>query len=243
MSISDKKQLVKLISYMATFDGGLYVRSPKDRPNNRVNAQFIMNMRKENLDYVEWVADTVRNLTGVIVEDRPDYNTDGYNRSPQVRLYSRRHPELTRIRNRIYTPDNKKVIDPHMLKMMDAEALAIIFMADGGSSLDIRWKRPYAEISLNTKGFSYHDNMALSKAIYDKLDIRTSINRHRNYYYLRVKSKDIRKFVDTVEPYVLPSFRYKLERLAPALQGDDIVCTSQKCEESGGNDPAPVKQE
>lgn len=238
MSITDKKQLVKLLSYMATFDGGLYVVNRKDRPMATNNAFFVLNMLEENRDYIEWVADTVRNVTGVRVVERPDYNTDGCVRRPQLRLESRRHPMLTTIRNRIYTPDNKKVIDLHMLTLMDAEALAIIFMADGGSFLD---QGKYPAVCLHTKGFSEADNLALSKSIYEKLGIRSTVNRQSNYFFLRIKSSDVALFADTVRPHVLPSFLYKLERLAPTqTSGDDIVCTSVKTEEVGRNDPSFV---
>lgn len=213
MSYYDKKELTKLISYMSTFDGGLYKRHS--------NAQFIMNMRKDNIDYVLWVKSVIDSVTSSIIEDRKDYNTDGYNRAQQVRLYSKVHPFLTTIRDRIYI-DNHKVIDPHMLKLMDPEALAITFMADGSASLK-------HGIRLHTKGFSYSDNLALSKAIYDKLDLRTNVNRHNNYYELRLKSADIGKFVDCVNPYICPSFRYKLERVAPHKSvGGDIVWTAWK---------------
>ncbi|MCP8305325.1 MAG: hypothetical protein H3Z50_07685, partial [archaeon] len=223
VSNTDKKQITKLLSYMATFDGGLYIVNRNDRPMKINNAMFIMNMREENRDYVEWVASIISEITGVKVTDRSDYNTDSCKRQPQLRLFSQRHPQLTILRNRIYTPDNKKVIDPHMLKLMDAEALAIIFMTDGGSYLN---KGKYPEISLHTKAFSYQDNMALSKAIYDKLSIRSTVNRQKNYYFIRIKSKDVQLFVDTVIPHVLPSFRYKLERLAPVINlGDETVCS------------------
>jgi hypothetical protein len=214
------KDISKRLYYMTTFDGGVY-KYKRDS-----NAKFIMNMRKENLDYVLWVKDTLETFVGCTLQDRKDYNTDGCNRSQQVRLYSRQHPKLTKIRDRVYI-GNKKVIDPHMLTMMDAEALAIIFMADGGTTLDERFKNPHGAISLHTKGFSHADNQALSKAIYDKLGIRTTVSRHGKYWYLRVKTADLQLFVDTVRPHVLPSFEYKLERIAPALQhrsaGDDIV--------------------
>lgn len=213
MSYYDKKELVKLISFMSTFDGCLYTRHS--------NAQFILNMREENLDYVLWVKSVIDKITSSIIEKRPDYNSDGFVRKPQVRLYSRTHPFFTTIRNRLYI-NNHKVIDPHMLKLLDEESLAIIFMADGSGSLK-------HGIRFHTKGFSYNDNMALSRAIYEKLGLRTNVNRHNNYYELRLKSADIGKFVDMVNPYICPSFRYKLERVAPhKTVGGDIVWTDWK---------------
>jgi hypothetical protein len=102
---------------------------------------------------------------------------------------------------------------------MDAEALAIVFMTDGGTSLD---RGKYPEIKLHTKGYSYFDNLALSKAIYEKTGVRTTVNRHNQYYFLRVKTADLQLFIDTVKPYILPSFSYKLERLAPTTGGDIV---------------------
>lgn len=210
MSYEDKKDLVKLISFMTTFDGGLYVG--KDCKN----AAFIMNMRKENLDYLLWVKATLENITSVRLKDRKDYNVDGCNRAPQLRLETKVHPFFTTIRNRIYVA-NHKVIDPHMLKLLDAEALAIIFMADGSASMK-------NGIRFHTKGYSYNDNMALSKTIYEKFGLRTNVNRHYQYFELRLKSADTGKFVDLVKPYICPSFRYKLEQVAPhSTVGGEIV--------------------
>ena len=232
MAYKDKKRLVKLISYMATFDGGIYVPY-KRKPNSKVNCQFILNMRKENLDYVEWVADIISEITSVRIEDREDYNDDGYTRQPQVRLESARHPFFTNIRDRIYI-NNKKVIDPHMLKMVDAEALAIIFMCDGGTQLETRFKNPHMYISLNTKGFSYWDNVALGKSIYKNLGIQCNVNRHNKYYYLRIPKKAQDLFIKTVLPHMCESFLYKLENLSPAM-GEDIVCALRERREAFGN--------
>lgn len=207
---------------MATFDGGLYVR--KDCKN----AAFIMNMRKENLDYILWVKSVLENITSVKLYNRKDYNTDGYERDGQIRTESKTHPFFTTIRNRIYVA-NHKVIDPHMLKLLDAEALAIIFMADGSAS-------EKNGIRFHTKGYSYNDNMALSKTIYEKLGLRTNVNRHYQYFELRLKSADIGKFVEIVKPYICPSFRYKLEQVAPhSTVGGDIVWPAWKHAEVLGN--------
>ena len=218
----NKKDLTKLISFMATFDGGIYRRYAKG------NASFKLNMLKENLDYVERVGDVLSQLTGVTIVDRKLSNNDGCNRKPQVALSSRVHPFLTTLHERMYTPDGKKVLDLHMLKMLDAETLAIIFMCDGGSRVHTSAGSSVGspDITLNTKGFSESDNLSLSKAIYEKFGIRSKVNRQNQFRYLRVSSKDAQMFCDTVAPYMAPSFKYKLERLAPTIElDDDIVCS------------------
>lgn len=219
MSMNEKR-LSKLLYYFTSFDGGVYYSGK--------NCRYVMNMRKDNLDYIEWVEKTLNEFVGTSKHDVIQRGE----RKPLVSLISKTHPKLTKIRERLYSADGKKFLDPHQLTLLDEEALAIIFMADGGTHMD---KGKYPEIKLHTKGYSYFDNLALSKAIYDKLGIRTTVNRHNQYYFLRVKTQDVNKFIECVKPFVLKSFSYKLERLAPEM-GGDIVCASQECEEVSRND-------
>lgn len=219
----NNKEFTKLISYMSTFDGGLYVTKKKrvDGTITKSNARFILNMRKENLDYVEWVKSTLESGgLSAKIKDRLDYNTDGCIRAPQVRLESCNHPKLTTIRDRIYLPDGKKILDLHTLKLMDAEALAIIFMADGGTEAQFRKGsiNPSANVTLNTKGFSELENIALSKCIYEKFNIRTTVSKQNRYRYLRVKCADASYFFEVINPFVKPSFHYKFERVAPCFK-------------------------
>ena len=113
MSI-DKKQLSKLVYYMSTFDGGCCIKE----------CSFIMNMREENLDYISWVEEnldyiswveeTLSNITSVTKKLQPNYNTDGYNRKPLIRMWTKSHPYFSKVRERIYI-DNKKILDPQFL--------------------------------------------------------------------------------------------------------------------------------
>lgn len=201
---------IKLLYYMTTFDGGVY--------SVKKGFKFITSMREVNRDYLEFVKETIEHFTSAIISERRDYNTDGFQRQPQLRLESRTHPVFRKLRERVYI-DNRKVIDPHMLTMMDEEALSIIFMVDGGSNLETRTKKPTAYFNLNTKGFSYADNLALSKAIYEKTGIHSGVHRRYSYYYLGIPQKDSQMFYEMMKPLVLPSFQYKLERVAPAFAG------------------------
>lgn len=243
MKITDKKELVKLISYISMGDGGLYSR-------NGQNAQFIMNMKAENKDYIDFCQDVLENIVGCKQYARKDYNTDGCTRQPQIRLESKTHPELTKIRNRIYT-DKYKGIDPHALKMLDAEALAILYMCDGSLGEYMRESigmvNPSYNVYLNLKRLSYGDLFILKKALKEKLDLEWNINRQNQYYYLRLRMKDLDKFMEMVAPHVLPSFQYKIKSdfrvISPSDEGGDIVRTLQKCDESGRNDQTTVDEQ
>ena len=199
------KELMKRLYYFSTFDGGLY------KTGKCINARFIMNMRRENLDYVLQVQQALEELgVGTRLDERVDYNTDGFVRSKQVRLESKVHPVLTKIWDRIYI-DGKKVIDPHMLTLMDEEALAIMFMADGNRYVDKRCNAT-PTYRIFTAGFSYGDNWLLKKTIKEKLNLEFNVRKHGKYWILSLRAKDSNSFEELISPHVFESFNYKLGR-------------------------------
>ena len=229
----DKKQLTKLVSYFAMGDGGVYY--------NGKNCTFVMNMRSANRDYIDWVAEVLSNITSVRVKEVPDYSTDGCKRQPLTRLETPSHPFFTTLRNRIYV-DKYKGLDEHTLKLLDWEALAILYMCDGSLYIDKPNPKkglvnPSYSVSLNMKRLSYGDQFILKKALKEKLGLEWNINKHNQYYYLRLRCKDVQKFMEGISPYMKPSFSYKLVRTeSPEESGGDIVCASQECEEVSRND-------
>ena len=229
----DNKQLTKLVSYFAMGDGGVYYSGN--------NCKFIMNMRSKNKDYIAWVAETLSAITTVNVREVPDYNTDGCKRQPLTRLETRAHPFFTVLRNRIYV-DTYKGLDPHTLKLLDWEALAILYMCDGSLYIDkpnIKkgLVNPSYNVYLHLKRLSYGDQFIRKKALKDYLDLEFNINKCGNYYNMRLRVKDVDKFMKGVSPFMKESFSYKLIRTEnPAEVGDDIVCATQECVEISGND-------
>lgn len=211
METLNRKELVKLLSYIVMGDGGLYFPSKK---TDKTNAFFVMNMLEDNKDYILFCKEVLEQLVGCRLTKRPDYNVDGSNRRPQLRLESNRHPLLTQIHSRVYT-GKYKGIDPHALKMLDAQALSILYMCDGSYVID----KPNPKkglvnesynVTLNLKRLSYGDQFILKKALKERLDLEFNINRQNQYYYLRLRMKDFNKFMEMVAPHVLPSFQYKI---------------------------------
>ena len=215
----DKKELTKLVSYFIMGDGGAYI--------NKQNAKFIMNMKAENKDYIDWVDKVFSEFVGTKQYERKDYNTDGCGRAPQIRLETNTHPFITTIRDRIYT-DGYKGIDPHALKLLDWEAMAILYMCDGCLHEDKPnekkgLKNSSWNLTLNMKRLSYGDQLLLKQAIRDRLGVEFNINRQGKYYYMRLRSKDVEKFCVGVLPYMKDSFSYKIRMLDPSIEGGDIV--------------------
>ena len=203
MRITDKKQLTKLVSFMVMGDGGVYNYTKTG------NAKFIMNMVEKNEDYVLYCKDILENITSCKITR---VVKDG-NRQPQLRLETASHPFFNNIRDRIYVMTYKS-IDLHALNLLDYEALSFLYMSDGSLGRDFRPENgmvnPSYNITLNLKRLSYGDLFLLKKALKDKLDLEFNINRQNKYYYLRLRTKDVYKFIEGITPYILPSFLYKV---------------------------------
>ena len=217
----DKKQLVKLVSAFVMADGGVYRRVKGDPKTSNANAYYMMNMLTKHMDYIEWVVDTLSEITSVTTSD-----VKNPCKQPQTRVVSRTHPFLTKIWGRVYI-DGYKGLDPHAMKLFDWEMLAIFYMADGSLSVEQPNAKkglinPSPNVTLNMKRLSYGDQLFLKQLIRDKLGVETNVTRQtykgRTYYFLRVRNRDIDKFMKGIEPHMKESFYYKLwdsERKAP----------------------------
>jgi len=222
----DKKQLNKLISAFSMADGGLYKRTETGQ------AYFAMNMLSCHKDYIDWVESVFSQF--VHCNKNPVKNPC---KRPQTNINTRTHPVLTEIHKRIYRDCGYKGLDEHWINNIDFEILAIFYMADGGLHVEQPNPKkglinPSPNVSLFMKRLSYGDTWFLKKKIKDNLDLEFNIRQHnykgKVYYFLRLRNKDIDKFMQGVTPYVKDSFAYKLydsARKAPVglPPGDDIV--------------------
>ena len=85
---------------------------------------------------------------------------------------------------------------------LDGLSLAVWLMDDGAKS--------YNSVYLNCQQFNRNDQKLLQKKLFDQWGIKTTINKDKQYFRIRVRVESIRLLKKIVEPYILPSFRYKL---------------------------------
>ena len=101
--------------------------------------------------------------------------------------------------------DGKKVIPKMIAKLFSPLALAVWFMDDGS----IKSKKHKTKL-INTQSFSLQDLKRLQRALKDKFGIITTRKKERTGWRLYILSESIRKFEALINPYVIPSMRYKL---------------------------------
>lgn len=216
MKLTDKKELVKLLSFLAMGDGSVH------KNGGTKNCVMSLAATEDHLDFVQWAAELMTSITGCSysLTERASPRKNVY------KLQTKSHPFFNDLRDRIYT-NSYKGLDPHALKLLDYEALAILYMCDGclGKYEDTKGKITYTT-TLNLCRLSYGDQLLLKKCLKDKLGLEWNVVRtNRKYFTLRLRAKDHNKFMEGIAPYILPSFKYKLEfrTIGPENSGDDIV--------------------
>lgn len=229
----DNKEKIKYVVAFTYGDGYLGFHGK--------NCRFEANNVIDNKDYIEWRRKILSEITGVNT-----YNImDGRgNRKVIVKTSTQTHPIFTKVHSRMYL-NGKKVIDPHYLKLLDWETLAIWYMDDGNIRPNIRYykdKTYYCTPTPNlaTNCFSYGDNLLIKKAIKENLGIEFNISKHsktnagEQQYILNLLSSSFDRFIEGISSYMLPSFQYKLnpyERLLPEREDGEIVRTVEKSTE------------
>jgi hypothetical protein len=195
--------------------------------------RFQANNIADNLDYILWRKEILENITPVTITTNKDERP---NRKEIVKTFTRTHPIYSRVHERMYL-ENKKVIDPHYLKLFDWETLAIWYMDDGSLRLvtqDYKESHYVCPVpTLATNCFSYGEQMLIKQAAKEKLGIEFNINKHsvnkndEMAYNLVLARSSFDRFYNGVKEFIKPSFLYKINpHDKPHFMGEDIVRTT-----------------
>ena len=159
----------------------------------KTNALLEINHSIKQSEYVEWKYRELENL----VSTRPHGRLGNAGRIA-YRFTTRSLPELTDIYRKFYLSGRKIIPDNLIIHPL---SLAIWFMDDGCKS--------YRAIYLNTQKFSVAEQQKLSFILEKQFEIKTSLNRDKKYYRLRIAVSSVRRFLEIIKPYLLPMFCYK----------------------------------
>jgi len=69
--------------------------------------------------------------------------------------------------------------------------------------------RSYRALYLNTQQFERDDQERLIGMLAQQWGIRSTLNRDKTYYRIRIAVESVRRFKSIVESHVLPELRYK----------------------------------
>ena len=120
-----------------------------------------------------------------------------------VRTYS--HSMFTDF-GKIFYQNGKKIMPKGVEKLLTPLSLAIWFMDDG--SFKSAKHRTYI---IHTLGYSRNELEDVQQILFSKFDLHTSLHKQKKKYLrLYIQSQSAGKFKKLIEPYMLPSMKYKL---------------------------------
>lgn len=154
--------------------------------------------------YLAWLYQELRSW----IPSKPYTKTKNGNVYVGVRTFS--HKSLTTY-GKIFYRNGKKILPKAMEKLITPLSLAIWFMDDG--SLKSTRHRTYV---IHTLGYSRKELEEVQKILLKKFNLSTSLHSQKGKYWrLYIQSKSADKFKQIIEPYILPSMRYKLGNKMP----------------------------
>lgn len=109
---------------------------------------------------------------------------------------------LMPLRQLLY-PNGKKVISREVLNYLSLQGLAIWYMDDGSLIPEYKNNKIHAyKLSLATY-LSYEENVIITNYFKEQWDIYFNIHKDGTKYRLRMGTKEARKFLNLVRPYVM----------------------------------------
>ena len=106
----------------------------------------------------------------------------------------------------LFYEEKRKVVPDTIKTMLSPRALAVWFMDDGS-----RKSRRHKTYIIHTLGFSKQDLQNVQSALVNEFGVETTLHKQRNTQWrIYIPSRSASRFKKIVEPYVIPSLRYKL---------------------------------
>ncbi|OGL67087.1 hypothetical protein A3B21_00070 [Candidatus Uhrbacteria bacterium RIFCSPLOWO2_01_FULL_47_24] len=101
-----------------------------------------------------------------------------------------------------------KVVPQLIHRWLTPLVLAVWYMDDGSIK-----SKHHRTVFLNTQGFDLQSMERLQSALLKKFGIKTNTRKDRDGMQLYVIGETIERFLTLIEPFVIPSMRYKLPKV------------------------------
>lgn len=172
--------------------------------SNGVNPLFTTYHGEQQRDYMHHLEEKLKSLNSKYKEYTRLDKRDLKERIT-ISVITSNNPEFKPLYNMLYDPNTKKkVITKEFLENFTIRSLAYLYMDDG------YFCRSTARIC--TDSFDEQSRQNLIDHCIDNFDLSFTHEKHGSYYRLRLSTYDFKLFRYLIEPYVLDSLKYKLNR-------------------------------
>ena len=180
-------------------DGRLECRSVGIR--QPVTARLRVHHGEKQKDYVFWKYEVLKSLVlkepQLISWDNPRRNLH------EVSWYF--HTRSTKefgILHHYFYRDGIKILPETIFDLFTPRMVGIWFMDDGSNNGE--------NITMNTHGFSYKEQVYIADFFKNRYAINPTVVKDRTKFKLAIGRSDYAKFMNIVQPFVIPSMTYKI---------------------------------
>lgn len=169
---------------------------------NGKNARMKFDQGAKQRDYVFWLYEELRNIAlqpyQLFFKDKRNGQIYEHWRFATYSL-----PLLNTWRETFYR-NKKKIIPKQVVNLLNPLSLAVWYMDDGFRRSDCKG------LYLCTSAYSMEEQHILQKALEKRFHIQTVLHFARANVRIYIPSAQVNKFCSIVEPFLLPTFFYKL---------------------------------
>jgi len=152
-------------------------------------------------DYVEWLYHQFADWTG---QQPTRKYRGGVPASWWFTTY--RYQGLKYYGDQFYRNGGVKRIPPDIDYLLNPQALAVWFMDDGS-----RKSARHKTLIIHTLGYTYADLVRLGNVLKHVYDVNIELHKQRQKYWrIYIPSSSVDTFRSLIEPYIIPTLRYKL---------------------------------
>lgn len=157
------------------------------------------------LSYLQWLHQELKPIGVGMIKGKKGYHQHQFLTDSSLEI-----GEL----KKLFYPNNKKAIPKNIGQFLgDPISLAIWYMDDG--TLDQREKYHYNAL-FATHGFSLEGCVRLAKVLKNNFQLKASVcrclMRGKLRYRIYLWSQSMNRFMDLVEPFILPCFAHKIRK-------------------------------
>lgn len=183
--------------------------------NNTIQCRFLMKHSMKQFEYFKWKVERLEKIfSSKRVNSYSMEKNSGRSNITACR-YEKNHAYLKSLYSFVYQ-NSKKTFSKKVLNKLDAEGIAIWYM-DDGSLYNVKYltssgkyRCRVANLTLNTY-LSFEENKIIVDYFKNKWNITFKIAKGKNFTRLLVRTKEARKFIEIVKPYIHESMLYKID--------------------------------
>jgi hypothetical protein len=181
-------------------DARLECRSKSIRAEH--TARLRIHQSDKQKDYVFWKYDQLRDL----VLKGPRFTKVGHDKKRNKDHYSwyfhTQSNKTLGLMHKLFYSNKTKIIPRNLLKALNSFGLAVWYMDDGSNN--------GSSITLNTHCFSNAEQSVVRDLLSKKFGIATTIVRDRTKFKVAIGRREYFKFINIVQPHIIPSMNYKI---------------------------------